>query len=147
MKTVITIDEKTVEVDGKQYRMVEVEPKFPTWKEMSEGNKWFRGVHNLKPIKDSDSAMAYLKTERSAHKLATFNKLLIVADYLNEGWEPEFNEERWELRFEHSCLAPGNWRTILTTGVSFATRELVLRAIEIFRANGDEQELIEFYTK
>jgi hypothetical protein len=147
MKTVITIDEKTVEVDGKQYRMVEVEPKLPTWAEMSRGGRWGRNICTLKPTKSPTDAPANLKTERSARKLATFNKLLIVADYLNEGWEPEFNEERWELRFEHSCLAPENWRTILTTGVSFATRELVLRAIEIFRANGDEQELIEFYTK
>lgn len=79
---------------------------------------------------------------------AAYLKLLLAADYVNEGWKPDWKDERqnkYMLYYDgNEFLASRCWR--FSHGVPvFYSSEAGIRAVELFRANGDYDELVRFY--
>lgn len=85
----------------------------------------------------SDTFVMSYKDDSFLERLEALSKLMCVADYLNNGWQPDWNdnEEKWhiecyeygvnKLRVDLSC-------THSTCGeVVFKTQELVEKAIEM----------------
>jgi len=107
-------------------------PKFPTWKEL---------------VPDSGS----IRQIKNSVKMATFQKLLMAADWVNEGWRPDWsngNERKWSMNY---CLNTGSFSVQHAYAhadcyVCFKSEEAALKVIELFRANGDEQDLINLLT-
>ena len=139
-----SVEQQTAEIDGVQYKLTRIKPekpKLPTWDELS-------GLSGAITTVGFDS--------KYYAKVKTFIRLLEVADYLNEGWAPNFEfstNSDWVIQCDilHSIF-PEKTRLSLRVHVSgssvrFKTKELAETAIEIFRANGCEQDLIDFYTK
>lgn len=82
-------------------------------------------------------------------KIVVYAKLLAVAKYLNGDWKPKFYgvQSNWEIYHGRNTLKVFVVLNASSLGVSFHSREAAEKAIEIFRHNGDEQNLIDFFTK
>jgi hypothetical protein len=159
MKNSITIEGQTVELPQELIDQIKgvideaKKPKLPTWDEVFKGGKYsvtWKG--KLDCEWDYGMPENRLLSERSAMKAATFHKLLAVADYLNEGWMPDWNnfgEHKWEIYYNSKLklFRIEKYTYISSAGICFKSEQLAQRAIETFKANGDEQELIDFYTK
>lgn len=70
-------------------------------------------------------------------RLIALSKLMCVADYLNEGWKPNWsltnNEDKWCVEYIKNtgeCYVE-NWQNHTYGQVIFKTKELALKAIEI----------------
>jgi len=149
MKNSITIDGRTVElptelIDQIRDAIKPKEPELPTWEDVFKGGMYSielegevcdyeKNKHNL------------LLSEKSARKLAVFNKLLAVADYLNDGVDAAKLDSRWCVEYDLKSGFYTTSRCLTFSLPPFKSKELALKAIEIFRANGDEQELINFF--
>ena len=126
----------SITIDGVEYRLTRIEPekpKVPTWKELDKS-----GPYELRYNLDFP--------DKYTEKVKVFIRLLEVVDYLNEGWDPKREDLLITIycnngKLETGCANHGHGV------VPFMTHNTALRAIEIFRANGDEQELINFLTK
>ena len=83
--------------------------------------------------------------EKHRTKLQTFARLLAVADYVNEGWEVDGNFST--LAISNNKITVGCYysRGYIPSSVHFKSKEAALKAIAIFKANGSEQELIDFF--
>lgn len=78
-------------------------------------------------------------------KLVTFRKLLEVADYLNDGWKPDWNDVnqiKYYILYNHerNIFEIEYCRYINSELVYFSSRENAEKAIEIIR-----EELRQFY--
>lgn len=84
------------------------------------------------------------------HKAATLAKLQSVADYVNDGWVADFEnrDDKWQLGYEfyYDEFCDANSEHDTSTGTpSFKSEEAMNKAVEIFRHNNAEQELIDFF--
>jgi len=123
----------------KQGKWAEIVPSLPTWEDL--GVKYVRLSKVNTPIPTVD---------KYGNKVETLVRLLAVADYVNEGWEPDWediNETKFricydthEKRWFRSCST-----CVVCSPAWFKSPEARDKAIEIFRHNGAEQELINFY--
>lgn len=79
-----------------------------------------------------------LFNERQAARLFAINKLMNVAEYLNKGWKPDWdniNEPRYSIIYDHDDkevpLGVGSCYNIQEASAVFKDFELALQAIEI----------------
>jgi len=109
--------------------------KLPTFKEL--------GVEDM-----VTTALPFKSKQRQ--KLFTFAKLMAVANYVNEGWEPDWedkDQKKYNLGYNFNKK---EWTGVMTftfpsKPVHFKSVEARAKAIEIFRFNNAEQELIDFF--
>jgi hypothetical protein len=83
-------------------------------------------------------------------KMDTLKKLLLAASWVNEGWKPDWsngNERKWSMSYLNTGkFAVQHAYVYADCCVCFKSEEATLKAIELFRANGDEQNLIDLLT-
>lgn len=150
MKNSITIDGKEVElpqalIDQIKSQLVE---KKLNWQDIFPSSGYFVREDN-QIVELSGPESFYKLSERSAKKELVFRKLLAVADYLNNNWIPDWNSSN-ELKFyiaysvDKKLIVQFCYFTHF--GVTyFKSKELAEQAIQIFKDNGNEQELINFF--
>jgi hypothetical protein len=132
-----SVDQIITDIDGVKYKLTRIEsekPKLPTWAELNK-------------TKLGEEVTVFPR--KYANKATTFIHLLEVADYLNEGWVPDWENdtEKWCIINEH-----GKPRVVVQwhsnySPIWFKTSKLAETAIEIFKFNDCEQDLIDFYIK
>ena len=116
-----TISGKTYPIPDEKLDQVKklVEPGLPKWDEI--------------PSEIASNIPYYLK---------------IAANFVNEGWKPDWenaNQVKYYLIFCDGKFRP-HWANEVSQGVpTFKSRESALRAVEIFRFNGDYDRLVKFY--
>lgn len=154
MKTTIEINNDIAVIDGKEYRLTEVKPKEPTWGGIFGKGRymvdWKGEIASPSGALDRDQNNRFV-TKRTAHKLATFAKICMLAEYLCPGFVPDWGNDNdktnWGIVLNSGKLSSVYCITMSSGTELFSSRETAQRAIDIFRANGDEQELIDFLTK
>lgn len=79
----------------------------------------------------------YYNSEEQLARLNALSKLMCVADYLNDGWKPNWNlltkEDKWCIEYIKNtgeCYVEC-WRNTTYGQVIFKTKELAQKAIEI----------------
>jgi len=152
----ITIDGKTIELTDdlvKEFKSLIDKVKdtsLPSWEEIFRNNSCSMndyGEFQYNTI--TTSSNRYLR-QRSATKLCAINKFFAVADYLNDGWIPDWkdkHEDKWKIAysFDSNYLMESS-NTFRNDGaVYFKTKELALKAIDIFKANNDEKLLLSLF--
>jgi len=112
----------------------EIVPSLPSWGELI-GNS--RLVFNF---------AIGTELKEYTNKANTLYKLLAVADYVNDGWKTDF-EKVYVIAYEPSKnKIETDWLADYSTqAVHFNSEEAAQKAIEIFKANNSEQELIDFF--
>ena len=85
-------------------------------------------------------------TLRHYQKCVTFKKLLEVAEYLNDGWKPNWNDDdqrKYFLYYNHNkeMIDIDYYYRSSYNAAYFSSRENALKAIEII----GEEELIKFF--
>ena len=80
-------------------------------------------------------------SKKQLQRLLAINKLMNVAEYLNEGWKPNWknvNQHKWTIKWDNlNCkFDTSYWITCQTGTVCFKTPDLALQAIEIL---GEEE--------
>ena len=114
----------------------ELEPKPVTWKEVFKRNEYFFDRNwNIGSCGFYTGDFPNLPTKASMKKMLTYGKLLALQQRLGAGvyylWNSQYG------------LAVCNTDT-LDGRVGFKEFNTAKQAIDIFKANGDEQELIDF---
>lgn len=113
-------------------------PELPSWNELgisSMGFTFYDDKMNYKPIRS---------------KCKTLAKLLAVADYVNEGWTPRYGHGEG---FETISIVNGTLIKCSNSGyikymngqIPFKPKGGAQKAIDIFKHNDSEQELIDFF--
>lgn len=80
-------------------------------------------------------------SEKQLQRLLAINKLMNVAEYLNDGWKPNWkdsNFSKWYIIWNH-CLCKfiiDSGQSLQCNGIYFKTPDLALKAIEIL---GEEE--------
>lgn len=75
-------------------------------------------------------------------------KLKLAAEFVNEGWKPDWKDKQQLkviLAYYENDFHPDHFALTRYGVPCFKSREAALRAIELFRANGDYDELVKFY--
>ena len=80
-------------------------------------------------------------SEKQLQRLLAINKLMNVAEYLNDGWKPDWqnkDQRKWIIKWDaYNCTFDVSyWTTYQTGTVCFKTPDLALKAIEIL---GEEE--------
>lgn len=76
-------------------------------------------------------------TQKDIDQLIALSKLKCVADYLNDGWQPNWSplnkEDKWHIVYykNSSEFSTGSWCNLTYGQVLFKTKELAEKAIEI----------------
>lgn len=110
----------------------------------TENGKWELVKGNIKDIlKDNGfftstyfylyKGLGYGQKNKRVNRIIALAKLQCVADYLNDGWEPDWNneEDKWHIEWYNNQLV-ADWNYDLTCGeVIFKTEELAKKAIKI----------------
>ena len=80
-------------------------------------------------------------SKKQLQRLLAINKLMNVAEYLNDGWKPDWtntNQHKWAIKWDacNCTFATSYWITFLAGPVCFKTPDLTLQAIKIL---GEEE--------
>lgn len=80
-------------------------------------------------------------SEKQLQRLLAINKPMNVAEYLNDGWKPDWedpNHRKWIIKWDshNRTFNTSYWTTYQTGTVCFKTPDLALQAIEIL---GEEE--------
>lgn len=142
------IENKIVEIDGEDYELV---PNFGVRsKHLNDG------TYRLKPVEkevtfeyiyDKLSPDVYITGNSNPdvrEKLKAIRDLLVVSEYLNEGWKPRWGNHslNWVL-YENNNSIKVAVRTENNVGISyFKTKELAERAIKIIGEDGIKTALL-----
>lgn len=73
-------------------------------------------------------------SQKQAEKLLAINKLMNVAKYLNDGWQPDFDckhDYKYYIALTYDILKICNGQTLQCGDIYFKSRELAEKAIEI----------------
>lgn len=130
---------KKVEHDGEP---AEAQNNLPTYEDIAE--KLFKNkeyyYHNGNDIEKRIASYEYQdvdnsKTEAQVKRMLAFNKLQNIAQYLNDGWHPNFTieSEKWFIYLDGVTkkFAVASNIHCMGSGVHFKTKELAEQAIQI----------------
>ena len=106
---------------------------------LRQGAEIFAYIPNLSSIPLANNATS----EKQLQRLLAINKLMNVAEYLNEGWKPDWKDplkSKWYILWD-SCSSKfeiGYRNSYISGPIYFKTPDLALQAIEIL---GEEVKL------
>lgn len=139
--TITVPDNCELKQDGNTYTIVEKEKKL-TYKDIAKElflNNDAYYIDNIGEIKKAESYPFNINnctSKKQAEKLLAINKLMNVAKYLNDGWQPDWNDKE-EGKHYISLEHVNNSLSIDCTGlfqennIYFKSEELAQQAIEI----------------
>jgi hypothetical protein len=98
-------------------------------------------IDTYAPDKDAAHLANNATSGKQLKRLLAINKLMNVAEYLNDGWKPNWkdtNQHKWTIKWDadNRTFATPSWLTSQTGAVCFKTSDLALQAIEIL---GEEE--------
>ena len=140
--TITVPDNCELKQDGNTYTIVEKEKKL-TYGDIArelfnncccyiDSNGRIKDVKNLSA---SPNDLTNCVTRKQAKKLLAINKLMNVAKYLNDGWQPDWNtiERKWYIYFSVTYRNIKILQTMKTQNctIYFKSEELAQQAIEI----------------
>lgn len=75
-------------------------------------------------------------------------RLKNAAAHVNEGWKPDWNDvmqDKFYLTYFNGEFGINYMNTVSPGVPTFKSREAAMKAVEIFRHNGDYDELVKYY--
>ena len=136
-------ENKIVEIDGEKFELVRVMELTSEKGLVSFENTTFtlRPVEKKVTLQDIRNEMGIpfvtyngAHTEKMADKLKAIRDILVVAEYLNEGWKPDFKDYiqyKYSIDIVHLNIKVYRWKESNISITYFKTKELAQQAIDI----------------
>lgn len=125
-------------------KWAEIVPSLPSWDEIFS-DYGFQLKDDWVSVIGSTFHRGAYDGRKKMSKVPTFIKLLAVADYVNDGWESQGTGGHVIIVHDGELTYFVYDGDYLPSIVWFKSTEATLKAIDIFKHNGSEKELISFF--
>ena len=133
-------ENKIVEIEGKKYELIPL-------LDINGGIAFDADSYTLKPVENkvtlqdirNEIGIPFVRyngahTEKMAEKLKAIRDMIVVAEYLNRGWKPNFNnyiQDKYSIDIKNNDIAISSWSMFNSGFVYFNSNELAEEAIDI----------------
>ena len=133
-------ENKIVEIEGKKYELIPL-------LDINGGIAFDADSYTLKPVENkvtlqdmrNEMGIPFVTyngahTEKMTDKLRAIRDILVVAEYLNKGWKPDFKDYiqyKYSIDIVHLNIKVYRWKESNISITYFKTKELAQQAIDI----------------